>query len=578
MIVVGGGSIAHPFVSTPSSIPPQGVPLNLMPLVWKTEHGETRHGDIDDFTRKLANGRARSGGGGGGGGGGRGGSEEEDSAAAWLLESLDLPRTLNYLSTAAVLQTQDRCSKNWLLLQERDKENSGLSRWSLLAGDSKTALGADSGFGGESEHARDYALNHSDQFASPLFCDRGHTQDVEASAVEPWSGVVVEPLDASLKKQIGRSGGGEGEGGGERRRRRRRRSVLAAPEEAAAAAAAPAATTVSSASGAPRIEPPPADRPAAPMPLLGCAADTTQLARADGSPRSTFNPLVDALLRCPATRSMFLRRCQTLTGQLHGASSPPPSGGGPQRPTAGGALLGIVGNLTSAVAADAARDNEVWRGGDPALGSRQLVEEQIPGRARQLQEAYGKGGYVADGLLPPPQPAPLPASAVRVVVFPPGSSPPSPSSPPPSPTSPPPSSSSSSSPSSSSSSSSPDALLAAVSATSPDTSLDLSGYSLRVGAREAAFPAGAVSPPSGWVLLRSAGGGGGGGGGGGDGGEGKGPRRRLAPALGTRLARDAGLSGLILTVEGEGQVKEVAGAAEGAVALVAPGGEVVVLS
>jgi hypothetical protein len=118
-------------------------------------------------------------------------------------------------------------------------------------------------------------------------------------------------------------------------------------------------------------------------------------------------------------------------------------------------------------------------------------------------------------------------------------------------------------------------LLAAVSATSPDTSLDLSGYSLRVGAREAAFPAGAVSPPSGWVLLRSAGGGGGGGG---DGGEGKGPRRRLAPALGTRLARDAGLSGLILTVEGEGQVKEVAGAAEGAVALVAPGGEVVVLS
>ena len=68
MIVVGGGSIAHPFVSTPSSIPPQGVPLNLMPLVWKTEHGETRHDDIDDFTRKLANGRARSGGGGSCGG------------------------------------------------------------------------------------------------------------------------------------------------------------------------------------------------------------------------------------------------------------------------------------------------------------------------------------------------------------------------------------------------------------------------------------------------------------------------------------------------------------------------------
>ena len=230
---------------------------------------------------------------------------------------------------------------------------------------------------------------------------------------------------------------------------------------------------------------------------------------------------------------MFLRRCQTLTGQLHGRAG-------------GGALLAIVGNLTRAVAADAARDAEVWRGGDPALGSRQLLEEQIPGRGLQLQEAYGRGGYVADGLLPPPQPAPLPAAAVRVVVFPdPGSSSP-PSSP-------------------------PRALLAAVSAMDSDTSLDLSGYSLRVGGREAAFPAGAVTPPSGWVLLHSAGAGGGG-----DGKEEK-RSRRLAPALGTRLARDAGLSGLILTVEG-GQAKEVAGARADAVALVAPGGEVVVLS
>ena len=203
----GGGvdvSLYKPVSSSAALVP--GVPLSSMPLVWKTEHGETRYADIDDFTRKLANGRAR----GSSGGSGRGysssspSSSAEDSAAAWLLETLDLPRTLNYLSTAAVLLQQDRCTKNWLLLQERDRRsNNGgggpSSRWSLLAGDSKTALGADSGFGGEAEHARDYALNHSDQFASPLFCDRGHPQDVEAAAAEPWSGVVVEPIGGGGK-------------------------------------------------------------------------------------------------------------------------------------------------------------------------------------------------------------------------------------------------------------------------------------------------------------------------------------------------------------------------------------------
>ena len=384
-------------------------------------------------------------------------------------------------------------------------------------GDSKSAFGSDSGFGGESQHATDYALNHADQFASPLFCDRGHPQDVEASAAEPWSGVVVEPLDAALKKQ---SGGEEG-----RRRRRRRRSVLAAEAAVEARAAIAAA-----ASAAPRIVPPTANRPADPKPLLGCAADVTSVIRADGSPASTFNALVDALLRCPATRSMFLRRCETLTGQLHG--------GGSSSSSFPGALFGIVANLTSAVAADAARDNEVWRGGDPSLGSRQLLEEQIPGRGQQLREAYGKGGYIADALLPPPQPVPLPASAVRVVVFPAGVG-----------------------------GLSSSFLLAAVSSTYPDTSLDLSGYSLRVGKKEAAFPAGSVTPPSGWILLH------------GNGGDRGGKERRpLAPSAGTRLARDAGLPGLILTVEG-GQQREVAeGAAEGAVTLVAPGGEVVVLS
>ena len=550
-------SLYKPISASAALVP--DVPLNLMRLVWKTEHGETRHGDIDDFCRKLANGRAR----GGGGSGNRGGSSAEDAAAAWLLETIDLPRTLNYLSTAAVLNQQDHCTKNYYLLQERDRKNGGLSRWSLLAGDSKSAFGSDSGFGGEAEHARDYALNHSDQFASPLFCGRGHPQDVEASSAEPWSGVVVELLDGVRKRS----------GGGSRRRGRKRHSVLATREEEATTPTATATATAA----APRIEAPPANRPAAPRPL-GCAADTTSLSKADGSPSSTFNALADALLRCPATRAMFLRRCRTLTGQLHGSfsssssSSPPP----PPSSSSGiesrkGALFDIVGNLTSAVAAAAARDDAAWRGGDPSLGSRQLLQEQIPGRGRQLEEAYGAGGYVADGLLPAPQPLPLPASAVRVfAAF------PSPSSPPP------PSASTSSSGSSGSSSSSsssppqlappPPALLVAVSATSPETSLDLSGYSLRIGRRELAFPAGTVSPPGGWVLIvagRSRGGG--------DGQQ----RRRLLlpPALGTRLARDAGLSGMILTVGGgEKEVESAAADAAKAVALVAPGGEVVVVA
>ena len=261
MIVVGGGSIAHPFVSTPSSIPPQGVPLNLMHLVWKTEHGETRYDDLDDFTRKLANGRARSGGGGGGGGGEgrlgrrrlRGGVAPRDPRPP---AHPQLPLDRRGPPTAGQVH------EKLVSAAGKREENSGLSRWSLLGRRFEDGAGLRLWVWRGSEHARDYALNHSDQFASPLFCDRGHPQDVEAwrwsrGRASSSSRSTRRSEEAEWQKRRGR-----GEGGGERRRRRRRRSVLAARMSRSGSSSG--SSRSSSASGAPRIDPPPANRPAAP--------------------------------------------------------------------------------------------------------------------------------------------------------------------------------------------------------------------------------------------------------------------------------------------------------------------------
>ena len=134
------------------------------------------------------------------------------------------------MAVATAMLQQDRCTKNHVLLYDG-------ARWRLLPGDSKTALGTDGGLGGAP--ARDYPFAHADQWASPLYCDRSHVQDVAAGAAEPWSLVVAAPLARRLL---------DGEGGG-------------------AAAAPPAAA------------PPPVDWPVETGYARECTADLTRLGK-----------------------------------------------------------------------------------------------------------------------------------------------------------------------------------------------------------------------------------------------------------------------------------------------------------
>jgi hypothetical protein len=222
-----------------------------------------------------------------------------------------LAATINYLAVMAALLTQDRCTKNYYLLLDK-----GGASWRLLPGDSKSAMGADSGLGGAP--AKDYAIEHGDQWASPLYCDANHPQDVEASAREPWSKLVAAPLSG------------------------RRRALAEAPPVAGHRRAlfqAPATpkrfSTYTNASA-------------------GCDAAFTG---APGGAQGTFNWGVDAILRCPPLRSAYLRRLATVVTLLHGDG-----GGG----NSTGVLREIVEAATARVAAAAAVDNDAWRGVAPA--------------------------------------------------------------------------------------------------------------------------------------------------------------------------------------------------------------------
>jgi len=304
------------------------------PIVWDAVAGPADVNSVARLATDLA-----------GRGAGRGAR-----AAALAGDGGSLAATINYLAVMAALLTQDRCTKNYYLLLDK-----GGASWRLLPGDSKSAMGADSGLGGAP--AKDYAIEHGDQWASPLYCDANHPQDVEASAREPWSKLVAAPLSG------------------------RRRALAEAPPVAGHRRAlfqAPATpkrfSTYTNASA-------------------GCDAAFTG---APGGAQGTFNWGVDAILRCPPLRSAYLRRLATVVTLLHGDG-----GGG----NSTGVLREIVEAATARVAAAAAVDNDAWRGGDPARGAAQLLDEQMPRRARALRERYGLEGGSLARMVPPPQAA-----------------------------------------------------------------------------------------------------------------------------------------------------------------------------
>lgn len=338
------GTLWKPTDGSWSNLRPD-VPSNAWSVVWERTAG---NGDVRSVASLVADLASR-------------GAARGNRAAALASDGPGLAATLNYLAAYAVLLSQDRCTKNFML------HLTPAGGWRLLPGDSKLALGSDSGLGGE--HAHDYAIEVADQvsvcvcvagwkerkkkltthpktqWSSPLYCDARHPQDIEASARDPWSRLVAAPLV-----------GLDGSDVAGRRAARGRRLATADTD---AATAAPA----------------------------GCDAQPPLVSGSAG----TFNFAVDALLRCPPLRAAFLALVSSVAAALHTPRPDAPSG----------LLIAIANATTARIAAAAAADNAVWHGGDPARGAAQLTTEQVPRRVAALRDRYSLSNGTVARLLPP---------------------------------------------------------------------------------------------------------------------------------------------------------------------------------
>lgn len=133
-----GGTLWKPNDGQWSNLRPD-VPPNAWSIVWERQAGG---GDVKTVAA-LANDLASH------------GAWRGQRAFALASDGDGLAATINYLAVYAVLLSQDRCTKNFGLYI------SPAGAWRLLPGDSKSALGSDSGLGGE--HATDYAIEVADQ-------------------------------------------------------------------------------------------------------------------------------------------------------------------------------------------------------------------------------------------------------------------------------------------------------------------------------------------------------------------------------------------------------------------------------
>lgn len=113
----------------------------------------------------------------------------------------------------------------------------------------------------------------------------------------------------------------------------------------------------------------------------------------------SYNHLIDAILACPATRAMYLRRLRTLLDDWHG--SPDNGTSVPGLPPRPDKLTRLVTDTYARIAADAQFDAAKWNTGDPHNAFLSLINVQLPSRKAQLFGVYGPGGVLP--LLPTAQ-------------------------------------------------------------------------------------------------------------------------------------------------------------------------------
>lgn len=92
----------------------------------------------------------------------------------YLFDAVDLPQVINYLAAQTLILNQDRCTKNFYVYLDASS-----GQWSMLPWDVESGFGIDRGLGGQP--APDYCTLACEQWNSPLYCDRNHTQDLVIS-------------------------------------------------------------------------------------------------------------------------------------------------------------------------------------------------------------------------------------------------------------------------------------------------------------------------------------------------------------------------------------------------------------
>jgi hypothetical protein len=278
----------------------------------------------------------------------------------YLFDAVDLPQVINHMAAQTVVLNQDRCTKNFFIYRDPDS-----GQWSMFPWDVESGFGSDRGLGGKP--APDYCILECEQWASPLYCDSNHPQDLAVKT--PW-GLISATYDLWTP---------EGQGQGRKLLRAARRLQQGAPVPTTAADAAVPQNGAAS---------PGLTLPANSTIEADYDVDQTKLGPTKTGAPGTYNYLIDAILDVPRTRQMYMRRLRTLMDAF----------------MLTGRLQQIITEMHNAIRDEAKRDAAKWQNpGDPDRGYQQLVSEQVPIRQRQLYDTYGPKGSIP--LIPDAQPS-----------------------------------------------------------------------------------------------------------------------------------------------------------------------------
>ena len=253
----------------------------------------------------------------------------------FLFQAFNLPSIINQMAAQTLVLNMDRCTKNFFLHLDPLS-----SRWTMIPWDLDGSFGQDNGYEGKS--GDNFAVLIQPQWNSPLYCDFQHPQDMRTRTPYGWVSINLNTYQGPSVK--------------------------------------------SSVKGRMMNE---ASLPLAPLSAQHDHRDPDE----NGTHRpstsgvlGTYNHLIDSILRVPATRSMYLRRLQTLVDRF----------------LVSGRILELAKATYLKIKDLAIQDQRLWETGiDAERGMLQITTEFLPTRLNQMRATYGPTGTTP--LLPGPQ-------------------------------------------------------------------------------------------------------------------------------------------------------------------------------